>query len=158
MNIQLAAVMAVLPVAAAALLGNIATRPNIPTWYSALAKPVFNPPNWIFAPVWTLLYAMMAYAFFRLLVATPNAWSGRAIVLFLVQIALNAAWSWVFFAGQNPRGGLAVVIGLSAAIAATIAAFWQIDHIASVMLWPYLAWVGFATLLNFEIARLNPTR
>lgn len=156
MNIQLAAVIALLPVAAAALLGNIATRPNIPTWYAALAKPFFNPPNWIFAPVWTLLYAMMAYAFFRVLVATPNAWSGRAIVLFLVQIALNAAWSWVFFAGHSPRGGLAVIAALWLGIAFTAFAFWQIDKWASMLMLPYLAWVTFAAVLNLEIARLNP--
>src|SRR5687767_12074060 len=109
MNVHFAACIALAPVTVAGLLGSVATRPNIATWYAALVKPSFNPPNWVFAPIWTLLYATMAYAFFRVLTSAPGAGSGRAIVLFLVQMTLNAAWSWVFFAGHSTRGGLIVI-------------------------------------------------
>jgi tryptophan-rich sensory protein len=87
---------AIAPVAAAAIAGNLATIPNIPGWYAQLSKPSFNPPNWVFAPVWTTLYAMMAYAFYRVLGASSE-WISFAVAIFLIQIALNASWSWVFF-------------------------------------------------------------
>ena len=151
----LGAIIAIVSVTAAAVLGSIATMPNIETWYAGLSKPSFNPPNWIFGPVWSLLYAMMAYAFFRVLTSASSEWSGTAITLFLVQIALNAAWSWAFFAGHSPRGGLAVMVALWASVALTAFAFWQIDHVASILIWPYLGWVTFAAVLNLQIARLN---
>lgn len=150
------AVMAVVPVAAASLLGNLATAPNIAGWYAQLAKPSFNPPNWIFAPVWTLLYVMMAYAFFRIL-RKPKATPLRAsaIAAFLIQMALNAAWSWAFFAMHSPAFGFAVIVALWVAIAATLVLFRRIDGVAGALLIPYLAWVSFAMLLNAEIWRLN---
>jgi tryptophan-rich sensory protein len=146
-------IAAVLPVVATAIIGNLVTLPNIPTWYAHLAKPPFNPPNWIFAPAWTMLYILMAAAFFRLL-QTPGVRTA-AIVLFLVQLVLNAAWSWVFFSQRSPSGALVVIALLWIAIAATILTFWQVDGIASALLWPYLAWVSFAAVLNWEIYRLN---
>lgn len=149
--------MATIPVLLAAVLGNRATMPKIRTWYAGLAKPSFNPPNWVFGPVWGLLYAMMAYAFFRVLVAAPGPWTATAAVLFLVQIALNAGWSFAFFAGESPKAGLLVMVPLWIGIALTAVAFWQIDRWAAMLLWPYLAWVSFALLLNREIARLNPS-
>jgi translocator protein len=155
-NVSLAVTIAVVPVAVAAVLGNLATMSNIPTWYATLTKPSFNPPNWIFGPIWTLLYAMMAYAFFRVLTSVEHRWDFTSVALFLTQIALNAAWSWVFFAGHNPRGGLVTIVALWVVIALTAFRFWQIDHMASVLLWPYLGRVTFATVLNREIVRLNP--
>ena len=145
---------AVAPVLAAAIAGNLATIPNIGTWYAHLIKPPFNPPNWLFGPVWTALYVIMAYAFYRVL-KSGSDWATLAVVLFLIQIALNAAWSWVFFSFHNPRGGLVVIAALWLAIALTILAFWQVDPTASVLLWPYLLWVSFAAVLNWEINRLN---
>ena len=156
MNTLLSALIAVLPVAAAATLGNLATMPKIGTWYAGLAKPSFNPPNWVFGPVWGLLYAMMAYAFFRVVDGQPGPWTVAAIFLFLMQITLNAGWSLAFFAGESPRSGLLVIFPLWLGILLTAFAFWQIDRWASMLLWPYLAWVSFAVLLNREIARLNP--
>ena len=155
-NLYLAATVAVVPVVAAAVLGSIATTPNVDSWYANLERPSFNPPNWIFAPVWTLLYAMMAYAFFRILTSDANAWTGAAMALFFIQIALNVAWSWAFFAGHSPRAGLLVIIPLWCAIALTAIAFWQVDRWASVLIWPYLVWVSFAVVLNASIDRLNP--
>ena len=140
--------------AAAAIVGNLATIPNVSTWYAHLAKPSFNPPNWVFAPVWTTLYLMMAYAFYRVLNADTE-WISFAVAIFLIQIALNAAWSWVFFSLHSPRGGLVVIALLWLAIVLTIVAFWQIDPTASMLLWPYLLWVSFAAALNWEIDRLN---
>jgi tryptophan-rich sensory protein len=158
MNTLLNVLIAVLPVAAAATVGNLATMPKIGTWYVGLAKPSFNPPNWVFGPVWGLLYAIMAYAFFRVLGAQPGTWTVAAISLFLMQITLNASWSMAFFARESPRSGLFVIFPLWLGILLTAFAFWQIDRWASVLLWPYLAWVSFAVLLNREIARLNPSR
>ncbi|WP_287141337.1 TspO/MBR family protein [Mesorhizobium sp.] len=143
-----------MPVAAAAIAGNLATLPNVPTWYAHLTKPSFNPPNWVFAPVWTTLYLMMAYAFYRVLKANAD-WISFAVAIFLIQITLNAVWSWVFFSFHSPRGGLVVITLLWLAIVLTILAFWQIDPTASMLLWPYLLWVSFAAALNWEIDRLN---
>ncbi|RWB92857.1 TspO/MBR family protein [Mesorhizobium sp.] len=145
---------AIVPVAAAAIAGNLATLPNVPTWYAHLTKPSFNPPNWVFAPVWTTLYLMMAYAFYRVLKANAD-WISFAVAIFLIQITLNAVWSWVFFSFHSPRGGLVVITLLWLAIVLTILAFWQIDPTASMLLWPYLLWVSFAAALNWEIDRLN---
>lgn len=150
------ALIAILPVAAAGALGSLATAPNIPTWYAGLAKPGFTPPNAVFAPVWTLLYAMMAYAVWRIL-GGPAGEPGRrrALTAFFVQLALNAAWSWAFFGAHSPLAGLVVILALLAAIAATIRLFWPLDRIAAWLLVPYLAWVGYATALNLQIWRLN---
>ena len=101
--------------AAAAIAGNLATIPIFQGWYAQLTKPSFNPPNWVFAPVWTTLYVMMAYAFYRVLGASSD-WISFAVAIFLIQIALNAAWSWVFFSLHSPRGGLAIIVLLWLAI------------------------------------------
>ena len=151
------ALAAVLPVVAAGTLGSIATQPNIPTWYAGLAKPAFTPPNWVFAPAWTLLYLAMAYAVWRVL-SLPRSTPGRAgaLVAFFVQLALNAAWSWAFFGLRNPLAGLIVIALLIAAIVLTIHRFWNLDRFAALLLTPYLAWVAYASALNFEVWRLNP--
>jgi benzodiazapine receptor len=151
-----ALLLAVLPVLTAAVLGNLATTPNIPTWYAGLDKPDFNPPNWVFGPAWGVLYVLMAYAFFRILRLDPKT-PGRkaAIGLFLFQMVLNAAWSWAFFAGHSPLAGLVVISALWVAIAATLFSFLHLDRIAGLCFVPYIAWVSFAALLNFEIYRLN---
>ncbi|QFU17830.1 TspO/MBR family protein [Microvirga thermotolerans] len=149
--------IAVLPVAAASVLGSVATMPNIPTWYATLAKPGFTPPNWVFGPVWTLLYAMMAYALWRIL-ALPKDRPGRrgAVAAFFVQLALNALWSWAFFGAHSPLAGLVVILALLVAIVATIRAFLPLDRAAALLLVPYLAWVAYATALNAAVWRLNP--
>jgi tryptophan-rich sensory protein len=148
--------VAVLPVVTALVLGNLATLPNIPTWYAGLAKPGFTPPNWLFGPVWTLLYAMMAYAMWRIL-SLPATVRGRsrAITTFFVQLALNALWSWAFFGARSPAAGLIVILALIVAIIATIRTFWPLDRVAAYLLMPYLAWVCYATALNAAVWRLN---
>ena len=151
-----AALIAGAVVFAAATIGNLATMPAIPTWYAGLVKPSFNPPNWLFGPVWGLLYAMMAVAFWRILRHAPGS-PGRAaaIAVFLVQMTLNALWSVAFFTAQSPPLGFAVIALLWLAIAATIALFARLDRVAAGLLVPYLAWVSFAALLNGAIWRLN---
>ncbi|AXC48348.1 tryptophan-rich sensory protein [Paracoccus suum] len=150
------ALIAVGPVLFASLLGQLATYPNIGTWYAGLAKPTFNPPNWVFAPVWTTIYLLMAFAVWRILRAPADeAQRWRALGLFLVTLAVNAAWSWMFFAAHSPALGLVNIIPQLALIALTNTRFRRIDPIAGAALLPLLLWVGYATLLNLAIWRLN---
>ena len=142
----------------ALVLGNLATMPNIPTWYTNLNKPWFTPPGAVFGPVWTLLYASMAWAFWRVLRLKPEHSPQRrqAIVAFCVQMALNAGWSWAFFAARSPGLGLCVIGALMVAITVTILLFWRLDKPAGLILIPYWLWVAFASVLNAAIWRLNP--
>lgn len=148
--------IAVLPVTAVSILGSMATVPNIPSWYAGLVKPGFTPPNWLFAPVWTLLYAMMAFALWRIL-SLPKSLPGRsgAIAVFFVQLGLNCLWSWAFFGARSPLAGLVVILALIVAIVATIRAFRPLDRVAAWLLAPYLAWVAYATALNGAVWHLN---
>ncbi len=147
-----ATALAVLPVAAAAWIGNRVTLPNLVPWYEGLAKPWFNPPNVVFAPVWTLLYVLMIVAFRRILLR-PAGEPGRraAILAFLVQIALNAGWSVAFFGFHAPLAGVIVIGWLLVALAVTIRLFAALDRVAALLLAPYLAWIGFATVLNLGV-------
>lgn len=148
--------IAILPVVAASIAGSAVTVPQIPTWYAGLVKPPFNPPNWIFAPVWTALFALMALGAFRILrlpVGTPGR--RRALLVYHLQLLLNIGWSFAFFGTNSPLAGLAVIMPLLVLIVAAIAAFRPLDRLASNLLWPYLAWVAFATLLNASIWWLN---
>lgn len=151
-----AALLAIIPVAIAAYLGQIATFPNLAPWYAALSKPSFNPPNWLFGPAWGALYTLMAIAAWRIL-RLPRNTHGRAgaLTLFFVQLTLNAAWSWMFFAAHSPLLGLIDIIPQWLLIIATIAAFWSLDRIAAWCLAPLAAWVTFASTLNVAIWWLN---
>jgi benzodiazapine receptor len=154
MSIWKKAAISILPVVAAILVGQAATYPNLAPWYSHLAKPLFNPPNWIFGPVWTVLYALMAIAVWRILGA--DARQKRAVlILFFVQLAFNAAWSWLFFGLHDPLLGLFDIVPQWLLVVATMLAFWRIDGFAGLCLLPLACWIGFAALLNFEIWRLN---
>jgi tryptophan-rich sensory protein len=135
------------------LATSVFTEPNIAGWYARLAKPSFNPPNFVFAPVWTALYVAMAVAAWR-------AWRvegvrSAALTLYFLQLTLNFLWSFVFFAQHQIAMALADVAGLWIAIVITAIAFFRADRIAGLLMLPYLAWVSFAALLNFEIWRLN---
>lgn len=145
--------MAVLPVVLTSLIGSAVTVPQIPGWYAGIAKPPFNPPNWVFAPVWTTLFAMMAYGVFRILRQPLDA--RRALTAYHIQLALNLLWSCVFFGLNSPLGGVLVILPLLAMILVTIAAFARLDRLSALLLWPYLAWVSYATLLNTSIWWLN---
>jgi tryptophan-rich sensory protein len=148
--------IAIGPVVAASLLGQWATYPNLAPWYAGLIKPSFNPPNWIFAPVWTSLYLLMAYSAWRILKLDGKDAERRvALLLFFLQLALNALWSWLFFGLNNPVAGLLNIVPQFLVILATIDRFRRLDVLAALCLVPLAAWVAFAYLLNFEIWRLN---
>lgn len=126
------------------------------SWYAALEKPSWNPPGWVFGPVWTVLYAMMAVAAWR--VWQHGGWRRqyRALGWFILQWALNVAWTPLFFGLQRPDLALAAILLLWVAILFTLRAFRRVDRAAMLWLLPYLAWVSFAAILNFFIWRLNP--
>lgn len=151
---------AILPVALTAAIGSLATGPNIEGWYAGLNKPGFNPPNWLFPVAWTILDAMIAASLWRLLGAMPRtgptlrAW-WLALAAFLVQLALNAAWTPVFFSAHDIGGALVVVIALFVMVLWTIRLTWRFDRPAAWLLVPYAAWVAFASLLNAAVWRLN---
>jgi benzodiazapine receptor len=147
--------VSIAPVAAASVIGSLVTLPNIPAWYAFIAKPPLTPPNWIFGPVWTTLYIMMAYAFYRIL-RMPSARNRKwVITAFMLQIALNGAWSIAFFSERSPLLGLIVIVPLCLSVAWTLVLFWKRDKVAGALLAPYLSWVLFASALNFEVWRLN---
>jgi tryptophan-rich sensory protein len=149
-------VLAIVPVILVSWLGNTATTPNIPGWYASLAKPWFTPPNWLFPVAWTLLFALMAWASFRIL-QTPDRTPGRApaLLAYGLQLAVNVLWSFAFFAERSPLLGLFVIIPFLALIVITIRRFQVVDVFAARLLWPYAAWVSYATLLNAAIWWLN---
>jgi len=131
-------------------------------WYAALEKPAWNPPAWVFAPVWTLLYAMMAVAGWLVwrgggsAVGTGGGPSrGIALGVYAVQLVLNGAWSWLFFGLQRPGLAFVEIVALWLAILATTVLFWRVKPLAGALLVPYLGWVGFAAALNLALWRLN---
>jgi benzodiazapine receptor len=139
-----------------AWLGSVATMPKIATWYAGLQKPSFTPPNYVFPIAWNILYALMAISLWRLWQAVPRDDARkRAISLFLLQLAVNLAWSWIFFGAESIRGGLSTILALDVLVAMTMIAAWKVDRFAAGLLLPYLLWIGYATALNAEIARLN---
>jgi benzodiazapine receptor len=150
----LVAALAIIPVVAALGLGQLATFPNLP-WHAGLIKPPFNPPNWVFGPIWTALYALMAFAAWRILRLPPSPARRTALILFYAQLALNMAWSWMFFAAHSPLLGLINVVPQFLLIVATINAFRPLDRFATWALVPLAAWVAFAGALNYAIWSLN---
>lgn len=124
-------------------------------WYASLQKPAWNPPAWLFGPVWTALYTMMALAAWLVWRRGGFAAQRRPLVLFLVQLVFNAAWTPLFFGLHQPGLAFAEILLLWLAIVATVAAFWRADRAAAWLLVPYLAWVSFAAALNFTLWQLN---
>jgi tryptophan-rich sensory protein len=121
-------------------------------WYAGLAKPPFNPPNWIFAPAWTLLYIMVAVAGWRTWQREPHS---AGMTVWFIQLALNFIWSPLFFGAHRIGAALFIVAALLAAILAFIVMRWRRDHVAVLLFAPYAAWVAFATLLNGSLWVLN---
>jgi benzodiazapine receptor len=149
-------VISVVACLAAGAIGSLFTRSAIPTWYATLEKPVFTPPSWLFAPVWTLLYILMGVsAFLVWRKGLRNAQVKTALIIFLIQLILNASWSVVFFGLQLPLYGFIVIVMLWVAILLTVIQFYKISRVSSVLLWPYLLWVTFAAVLNASIWLLN---
>lgn len=141
----------------AAILGSIFTTPAIPTWYAGLRKPDLAPPNWVFAPVWTILYLLMGISLFFILNVGPERRPVREpVVIFGVQLALNILWSYLFFGMQSPLLGLIGIVALWVMIVLTIVSFFKVSKLAALLLVPYLIWVGFASYLNYALLILNP--
>ena len=134
----------------AGAIGSIFTASAIPTWYANLIKPTFSPPNWIFAPVWTTLYILMGISAYLVWIKKNNA-----LKLFWVHLTVNVAWSYLFFGLRNPFYGLICILVLWGLIVAVIYKFSKIDKRSAYLLYPYLAWVTFATFLNYNIWILN---
>jgi tryptophan-rich sensory protein len=149
-------VVSIIACLAAGAIGSIFTRQAIPTWYATLEKPAFNPPNWVFMPVWTLLYIMMGVAAFLVWrKGLENRQVRMALIVFLVQLVLNAFWSVAFFGLESPLYGLIVIALLWVAILFTTLMFYRTSRVAGVLMLPYLLWVTFAAVLNESIWLLN---
>ncbi|MEX1310701.1 MAG: TspO/MBR family protein [Candidatus Sulfomarinibacteraceae bacterium] len=156
MNNGLKLVIAIaLPLVVGGLSG-YATAGGVSTWYPTLVKPSFNPPAWVFGPVWTLLYIMMGVAAFLVWRQGLVAEGVRvALAVFIIQLALNGLWSILFFGLQAPGWAFVEIILLWLAIVATLGLFWRVVPAAGLLLVPYLAWVSFATVLNASLWWLN---
>lgn len=144
----------ILACAAAGFIGSLFTAGAIPGWYAGLEKPAFNPPNWLFGPVWTTLYLMMAVSLFLL---WESRGKGRALpaVLFAVQLVLNALWSVLFFGMHQTLLAFVEIVILWLSIVACIAVFWPRTRAGALLLVPYALWVGFAAVLNLALHLLN---
>ena len=140
---------------AVSAIGGVATASSVGTWYRTLAKPPFNPPDWVFAPVWMALFFMMAIAGWRVWRRDGLRKARLALTLFALQLALNLAWSIVFFGLRSIGAALAEIVVLLLAILATTVVFWQRDRIAGMLFIPYAGWVAFATVLNAALWQLN---
>jgi benzodiazapine receptor len=141
----------------AGAIGSIFTTPAIPTWYATLEKPSFNPPNWLFAPAWITLYLLMGVAAFLIWRQGLSHKGVRAaLIVFLVQLVLNALWSVVFFGLQSPLWGVVVILALWVAILLTILRFFRLSTAAGSLMLPYILWVSFAAVLNIALFVLNP--
>ncbi|MCS0495196.1 tryptophan-rich sensory protein [Ancylobacter sp. MQZ15Z-1] len=137
-------------------VGSLVTTPQIPTWYAALAKPAWTPPDALFPLVWTVLYVLMAVTLWRLWqLHNPSPERRRAVGLWFLQLALNALWTPVFFGFEAIGWGMAVIGALWLAILATILACARIDSTAGWLMVPYLLWVSYATALNAAILAMN---
>jgi translocator protein len=132
------------------------TASEIKSWYILLNKPSWNPPNYLFGPVWTTLYILMGYAFYRIWVSKGSSeMKNWAIGLFIVQLILNFFWSFIFFKQHNLGWAFVEIIAMWLAILCTMIAFSKIDKPAAWLLVPYISWVSFATILNYTIWQLN---
>lgn len=140
---------------AAGFVGSFFTFASIPTWYATLIKPPIAPPNWVFGPVWTTLYILMGISFFIIARKKQTKETRNAKLYFYKQLILNALWSFAFFGLHSPIAGLLVIIPLWFLIYKCIKSFVRISYAAGFLLWPYLCWVSFASILNLWFVLLN---
>ena len=141
---------------AAGGIGAFLSREGLQEWYPKLQKPSFNPPDWVFGPTWTLLYALMGTSLWLAEERDEDGaakWNSR--VFFGAQLLLNVLWTYVFFGRRAPGWAFVEVLVLLAAIAATVASFSKVSRTAALLLVPYLLWTGFASVLTFSVWRLN---
>jgi translocator protein len=147
--------LSLLIVSVAAAIGSLVTYPNIAGWYADLNKPFFNPPNWIFGPVWTVLYVCMGLALYLVWARRTKHSKEAAYVAFACQLGLNVLWSIVFFGLHHTVLGVAVILVLFMTIIITNRLFWPLSRLAAWLLVPYSLWVCYATALNVAIALMN---
>jgi tryptophan-rich sensory protein len=141
---------------AAGVVGSIFTYSSIPTWYTFLIKPSFNPPSWLFGPVWTILYILMGISFYLILLkGLKNKEVRFAVNLFVWQLIANSLWSIIFFGIKNVQLALIEIIVLLILVLATIIKFYKINKVAAYLLVPYFLWGSFATFLTYNIWILN---
>jgi benzodiazapine receptor len=152
LSLILGAVGAIVLTFGAAYVGS---RFPVDEWYTALSKPSWNPPNWLFGPVWSVLYILMAISVW--LVWREEGLLGAIVPLsiFLLQLVLNAAWSWLFFGLHELGIAFVEIVTLWVAIVINITLFWRLKPISGILLIPYLLWVTFASVLNYTLWRLN---
>lgn len=137
-------------------LGTFFTKTGPGSWYEALIKPSFNPPNWIFGPVWTILFILMGISLYLVWRhGIKDKLVKKGVTMFFIQFGFNIVWSYFFFTLQNPRLAFLEIIALWLAISALMINFYRVDKRAVWLLWPYLAWVTFAAFLNYAIWQLN---
>jgi len=139
----------------AAAVGGYASA-SAGTFYVELARPAWAPPGWLFGPVWTALYLMMGIAAWLVWRAHEFARARLALLLFVVQVTVNALWTWLFFVWRQGGWAFVEIVLLWILIVATTIAFWRLQRLAALLLLPYLAWVSFATALSWSIWKLNP--
>jgi len=139
----------------AGALGAVATTPEIATWYTTIRKPSWNPPDSVFGPVWSTLFVLMAVAAWLIWKSSGFKSAQMPLALFAIQLALNVAWSWIFFYFHQPDWAFAEIVVLWIVIAATTVEFFKNSRLAGWLMMPYLAWVTFASALNFAISQLN---
>jgi translocator protein len=144
----------VIPLLAGAI-GGIATASSVKTWYTTLNKPFFNPPSYLFGPVWTSLYLLMGISLYLIIQSTKNDIQKKCIRLFGIQLVLNIAWSFLFFGIQNPALAFAEIILLWLSILLMIINFYKVSTSAAYLQIPYLLWVSFASILNGSIWLIN---
>ena len=140
----------------AGIIGALFTARSVQTWYTTLQKPSFNPPSWLFGPVWTVLYLLMGIAAY---LVWAKGWTvpgvKTALFVFALQLVLNSLWSILFFGVRQPGWAFMEIVVLWAAIVVTIVLFWKISRTAAFLLVPYILWVSFAAVLNYSLWRLN---
>ena len=136
-------------------LGGIVTAPEIATWYALLNKPSFNPPHYLFGPVWTLLYLLMGVSLYLIWKQPTSSVKTKSISLFFMQFFFNFCWSFIFFKFHQTGWAFAEIIVMWIFILLTIVAFSKLNTVAAWLLVPYISWVSFASLLNFMIWKLN---
>lgn len=144
-------IFSILLAQSAGLIGTIFTFSAIPTWYALLNKPSFSPPNWLFGPVWTILYTLIGISFYLI-------WTNKkgSLKLFLFHLFLNAIWSPIFFGAKNLGLAFVVILLMDITLIIIIKSFYKLSKVAGIILIPYLLWISFASLLNYSIWKLNP--
>ncbi len=140
----------------AGAVGSVFTARSIRNWYPGLAKPPWNPPSWVFGPVWTVLYVLMGVSAALVWSQPESMVRTAALAVYAVQLALNALWSYLFFGLRRPMTGFVGLVALWIGVVATAVLSWRVSSWAGWLLVPYVAWVSFAGVLNYRVAELNP--